>query len=198
MDALRLLGSLARGTLGRSMPGGAKAAIGLGLMGVAIAAVEHYQQQQTAARPSAPPPPPGGAGGAVPPPLPGALPPPLPAAAHQQAIVLVQAMIAAASADGVIDDDERARIHARVEGSGAGPEERAFLESQLAAPPNLDAVVAGVSSPQLAEEVYLASLLAVTLDSNAERVYIRELASRLALDQETVARLHQLAGVPAP
>jgi uncharacterized membrane protein YebE (DUF533 family) len=194
MDALRLVGSLARGTLGRSMPGGAKTAIGLGLVGVAIAAVEHYQQQAAARQ--APPLPP--APGATPPPPIAPPPPPLPADAHEQAILLVQAMIAAASADGVIDDDERARIHARLEASGAGPEERAFLEREFDTPPTLDELVAKVGSPQLAEEVYLASLLAVRLESNAERVYVRELASRLALDPATVTRLHQLAGVPVP
>jgi uncharacterized membrane protein YebE (DUF533 family) len=196
MDALRLLGSLARGTLGRSMPGGAKAAIGLGLVGVAIAAVEHYQQQQTAARPPSAPLPPPVPGGALPPPVPP--PPPLSEDAHEQAILLVQAMIAASGADGVIDDEERGRIRGRLEASGAGPEERAFLEGELDSPPSLDDLVAKVGSPQLAEEVYLASLLAIRFDSNAERVYMRELASRLALDAATVTRLHQLAGVQVP
>lgn len=195
MDALRLLGGLTRGTLRRSMPGNAKVAIGMGLLGVAIAAWEHYQQQQNqrspAPGPLPPPPPPSPAGA-------GATPPAPPPGATQEAEVLVRAMAAAAAADGVIDADERRRILARLEGGGLGPEERGFLEQTLSAPPTLDAVIAEIGSPHLAEQAYAVSLLAVTLDSDAERAYLRELARRLALDAGTVSRLHQMIGVPLP
>lgn len=199
MNAERMLGSLLKGSLGRQMPG--RAAIGLGVVGVAIAAFEHYaeQQRQTGALP---PPAPNL------PPSPPVAPPPLPApataanqsggATHAGAMLLVRAMIAAASADGVIDERERARILAREEMGGLDAAERAFIEREMAAPAPLESLLAEVASPALAEELYLVSLLAIDLDTDVERAYLADLARRLVLDRDTVAKLHTVAGVPLP
>ncbi|MFZ5787033.1 MAG: hypothetical protein ACOY3Y_11380, partial [Acidobacteriota bacterium] len=101
MDALRLLGGLTRGTMRRRLPGDAKLAVGMGLLGVAIAAYEHFTQQQKGAPQGATPPGPPPSG---PPPVPGApqapsgphvTPPSLPNA-ERQAVTLIRAMAAAA------------------------------------------------------------------------------------------------------
>jgi uncharacterized membrane protein YebE (DUF533 family) len=55
-----------------------------------------------------------------------------------------------------------------------------------------------VNGPGQAAEVYAASLLAIEVDSPAERAYLGLLAARLGLADELVASLHGAAGVPAP
>ena len=195
MNAERLLGSLLKGSARRSMPG--KAAVGMGLLGVAIAAFEHFSEQQRAPAPAGPPPPPTPPR-ATPPPPPGAAPtgpPPAPPSTADQAVLLIRAMIAAASADGAVDAEERRRVLARVTSAGLGREEREFLERELAAPRPLAEVLGGVTSTELAEQVYVVSLLAVDVDTESERSYLRELARRLALDDAALTRLHRMLGV---
>jgi uncharacterized membrane protein YebE (DUF533 family) len=197
MNAERLLGSLLKGSARRSMPG--KAAVGMGLLGVAIAAFEHFSEQQRAPVSAGLPPPPTPPK-ATPPPPPGAAPtgpPPAPRSTADQAVLLIRAMIAAAGADGAVDPEERRRILARVASAGVGQAEREFLERELAAPRPLTEVLGGVTSTELAEQVYVVSLLAVDVDTESERTYLRELARRLALDDAAVSRLHRMLGVSA-
>ncbi len=197
----RLLGSMVKGALrrrGRSIGG---AALGMGLLGVAIAAVEHVaEQKRGGTSPSAgPPPPPGGMPPPPPPPAqaaPAVPPPPPPAAvpdSGDRAMLLVRAMIAAAAADGHVDDDERARIVARLEDDD--DDTRLRLEREMAAPLTADEVAAACGSPERAEEVYAASLLAIRVDTDAERSYLQRLAGALSLDPTAVERLHRIFGV---
>jgi uncharacterized membrane protein YebE (DUF533 family) len=198
MDSERLLGSLIGGGLGRGTRGINKAALAVGAIGVAMAAWEHYQQQQGQRSPAGGqgvPPPPPGAGPAVPPPPPAAT---QPGAAQREALLLIRAMVAAAHADGQLDAEERSRILDRVRTAGLGEDEQARLDAALLSPATIDQLVGDVTSPDLAEQVYLVSLFAIRPDTGAEKSHLAALANALALDGATVARLHQLAGVPAP
>src|SRR5690606_26690430 len=58
------------------------------------------------------------------------------------ALALVRAMIAAARADGHIDDAERARIADRLKEAGIDEEAEAFLVAELEKPVDLDALIA--------------------------------------------------------
>ena len=49
-------------------------------------------------------------------------------------MLLIRAMIAAANADGEITPDERQMITGKLDQAGAGPDERAVLERELAEP----------------------------------------------------------------
>ena len=204
MNPERLIGSLIFGGLGRRLPGRTKAAVGMGLLGVAIAAIEHFQQQKGVG--GTPPPPPGPR--PLPPPLPPAMPPAMPpppreapaaapAEREREAMLLVEAMAAAAAADGSLDDDERARITARAQGAGLAADELAFVQRALEQPPTAAEIAARVADTDQAEQVYAASLLAVRVDTEPERAYLADLAARLRLAPETVARLHCLLGAPA-
>ncbi|HYH17253.1 MAG TPA: DUF533 domain-containing protein [Azospirillum sp.] len=110
-----------------------------------------------------------------------------------KALLLIRAMVAAAAADGVIDADERQRIIGRAEDAGAGPEERRLLERELAAPQSIDALVRDVRDPETAEQVYLASTLAIDADTPAERSYLQFLAARLNLDPQRAQELQGIA-----
>lgn len=196
MDAERLLGSLLTGGLGRGTRGINKAALAMGAIGIAMAAWEHYQQQQRGSTggPGVPPPP--GTGPAVPPPPPPVAPPG--GAAEREALLLVRAMVAAAHADGQLDAEERTRILDRARAAGLAAEEQARLEATLSSPATIDELVGGVTSPDLAEQVYIVSLLTIRPDTEAERSHLAALARALALDGAALARLHRLVGVPVP
>ncbi len=210
MNAERLLGALLKqglrsgrrrkrrrsSLLGGLIPGGMKGAAGLGLLGVAIAAYEHFSRAgQTAAKPPPPsgatPPPPAGRPSAVPPPP----PPPAPGAAGQAqndgALLLIKGMIAAANADGQIDPAERASILEKLDHAGLDLDEREFVERELASPSGIDTLIGQVDSPELAKQFYAASLLAIEVDTEAERAYLSRLQDRLGLDRETVDELHR-------
>ncbi len=107
-------------------------------------------------------------------------------------------MIAAAKADGEISPDELQRILSRLDQAGVTQEERAFVLAEIARPLDLDGLIAQIRDPRLRVEVYAASLLAIDIDTEAERTYLRELAGRLTLDAATVAALHQSYGAPPP
>ncbi|WP_426239594.1 tellurite resistance TerB family protein [Pararhizobium sp. DWP1-1-3] len=96
-------------------------------------------------------------------------------------LVLVRAMIAAARADGHIDDVERARIMDKVKVSGLDSEAGQFLHEELSKPVDLDAMVAAAVTEEERVELYTASRLAIDADSRAERGYLDQLAGRLGL-----------------
>ncbi len=202
-DLERLLGNMLGGSaLGRaassmgsglgSVNGGigsglSKGALGIGALGVAWAAFEHFQEQKAQAAsnsgPGMPPPPPGS----------GAMPPPQPPAMLGAPVVnapentreadathLIRAMIAAANADGTIDGDERSKILERAMTAGLSPQTQAFLLAQIATPAALSEIVSQTREG-LKRETYAASLMAINNDSAAESAYLSSLAAGLGL-----------------
>lgn len=115
------------------------------------------------------------------------LPPPSDSDFHPQAVssdfalILVRAMIAAARADGHIDDAERARIIDKLKVSGLGDDAATFLETELANPVDIDAIVAAAQTEEQRVELYTASRIAIEPKSRAERGYLDLLAGRLGL-----------------
>ncbi len=203
------LGGLGKvtGGLGRgSLPG--KAAVGLGLLGVAMAAFEHFTEQKGAAargpipaggpgvpptppagRVQTPPPPPGSAPSAAP-----SAPTPPPAAVPADPVLLIRAMIAAANADGVLDDTERMRILAQLEGTGLSDEEKDFLSAEFGAPRSLEEIAAAVDGQAAAAQVFTVSLMAVEADTPEEREYLEALRSALSLTDEQARSIARRLG----
>lgn len=101
-------------------------------------------------------------------------------------LVLVRAMIAAARADGHIDDDERAKIGERLSMAGMDPEAQEFLTHELEAPVDLDALIAAAKTEAQRVELYTASRLTISPESRAERGYLDLLAGRLQLPDALV------------
>lgn len=97
------------------------------------------------------------------------------------ALVLVRAMIAAARADGHINEAERARIIDKLKVSGLAPDATAFLEQELASPIDLDGIVAAAKTEEQRVELYTASRLAIEPKTRTERGYLDLLAGRLGL-----------------
>jgi uncharacterized membrane protein YebE (DUF533 family) len=203
-NAEKLLGGMLRNAMGNApgkgvsslMSGGAA----LGAVGIAMEAVEHFMKKPSAttggasgpppAPGSIPSPPPSSSTAPPPPPPPPSRETPAPPAASP-AVLLVRAMIAAAAADGNIDEEERRRILDNLAKDGLSGAERSFLLDEMESPLAAADIAKQVATPKMAQQVYLFSLAAIRVDTEAERGYLRNLAQRLGLDAETVAALHQ-------
>jgi uncharacterized membrane protein YebE (DUF533 family) len=102
------------------------------------------------------------------------------------ALMLIRAMIAAAKADGHIDDEERQKIGAKLSLAGVGAEAEAFMKAELETPLDIDAIVASAQSEEQKVELYTASRLTIDPDTRAERGYLDLLAGRLGLPDALV------------
>jgi uncharacterized membrane protein YebE (DUF533 family) len=117
----------------------------------------------------------------------------LPAAeAEKEAVgkAALRAMIAAMKADGQIETGEKAKLFDRLGQVDLSDEEKAFLFDELAKPLDIAAVVADATSPEVALEIYTASLVAIDPERPAEKAYLADLATRLNLDPALVASVH--------
>ncbi len=112
-----------------------------------------------------------------------------PAAEQKLAASTIIAMIQAAKADGHIDDAERAAIMARV-GTLEGAA-RAFLDTELAAPIDVERVASLATNQQEAIHLYAASLLAMDPDQAIERAYLAALAQKLGLAPDLVTEIER-------
>ncbi|MEE4238280.1 MAG: tellurite resistance TerB family protein [Anderseniella sp.] len=106
-------------------------------------------------------------------------------------IKLLQAMIAAAKADGHIDGEEQKRIFAKLDEAGLDAEEKGFLMDELRKPLDIDAIVSLAGNTEEAVEIYAASCLAIDPDDPAEQAYLSMLAARLKLAPELKAGIER-------
>ena len=97
------------------------------------------------------------------------------------ALSLVRIMIAAARADGHVDDAERAAILDRLRLSGINQDIEAFLAEELSQPTDLDGILAAAQSEPEKVELYTAARIAIDPDTRAERGFLDLLAGRLGL-----------------
>ena len=218
LGGLLMGGSRRRSGIGSLVSSGAA----LGLVGVAMEAVEHFMEKSKtsasmpppfeqspiqSSSPGGPPPVPGAATSPPPPPGTKAAPqepanaipavPPLPEPGNRT-VLLIRAMIAAANADGVIDETERNRILKKLEAVSLSHQEHAFIVKELLSPVGLDQIAAQVDSMETAKNVYTVSLLAIDIDTDAERTYMRTMAQRLNLTDSILNEIHDELGIERP
>lgn len=121
-------------------------------------------------------------------------------AAEEQAMentaqLVIKGMINVAKSDGQVSVDEIQRIVGKIEAAGMGADAQEWLMTELRQPLNLDAFVAEIPSPEVAAEVYAASLLAVEVDTAQEKDYLRHFAEKAGLHPLVVQHIHQSMGV---
>lgn len=105
-------------------------------------------------------------------------------------LTLVRAMIAAARSDGRLDAQESQAIFQRIETLDLTSEERNLLIEEMGKPVDIDALISCAVNQEIASEIYVASLLAVEVDTVEEKSYLGMLAARLKLPQNLVQELH--------
>ena len=108
---------------------------------------------------------------------------------RRQAELVVNAMIAAAEADGSFDRKERERLSGIVR--LVDPSGGIDLDAAIAARKPLGEVLGQAHDVQTGALVYAASLMAVDQRKPVNRHYLRYLAARLQLSEELVASLEQ-------
>ena len=110
---------------------------------------------------------------------------------HSHAIL--RALIAAAKADGRIDKQEEQLIYAEIKRQTSDPQLQQWLDEEVSKPLDAAEVAQSAQDPGMAAEVYLASVMLVDDQQDAERAYLDELAGALQLDPALQAHLEQQA-----
>ena len=200
-DAQRLLGQVLKDAMGggrrhkrrslSGLPRGMEAQLGMGLLGLAIAAVEHFRApgSSAVATPASSPPP---APGAMPPPPPPGRPKVAPAFPQQaEHLHLLRIMIAAMHADGAVDAEERRRLLERAAAAGLQGEDLVALEAELWQPRPLADLLRDTR-----EQAWIAGLVAIDADEAREHAFLAQLAEGLRLDAAQQARIRENLGLP--
>lgn len=116
---------------------------------------------------------------------------------QDRADVLLLAIVNAMKADGVVDGEELSRLSQRLNEVGADQEARDYILDQLRRPIDLDGLIRAVPDKDTGVQAYAASLLAIEVDTDAEKTYLRALARGLGLTSDMVAEIHRRLGVTA-
>jgi uncharacterized membrane protein YebE (DUF533 family) len=110
---------------------------------------------------------------------------------HSQAIL--KALLAAAKADGHVDDRERQLIEGELAKLTDDRQVRQWMETELNKPLDPVDVARAALTPEMAAEMYLASMLMVDEEHFMERAYLEELARQLKIDPALKGELEKQA-----
>ncbi|CAM3855766.1 MULTISPECIES: tellurite resistance TerB family protein [Pseudomonas] len=110
---------------------------------------------------------------------------------HSHAIL--RALIAAAKADGRIDKQEETLIYAEIKRHTSDPQLQQWLDEEVSKPLDAAQVAQSAQDPAMAAEMYLASVMLVDDQQDAERAYLDELAGALQIDPTLQVHLEQQA-----
>ena len=116
-----------------------------------------------------------------------------PAQIEQHSQAILRAVIAAAKADGHIDQRERQLIDGEVERITDDSELRRWFDQELAKPLDPSDIARSAATPEIAAEMYLASLVMVDDQNFMERAYLDELARQLKLEPSLKTELETQA-----
>ena len=109
--------------------------------------------------------------------------------------IILTAMIDAAKADGQVDADELNKIMSNLKSSGVGQEGVNYVIKKLQSPMETAKIIAAVKGrPELAAQVYSASLMAIEVDTEAEKKYLEKLAKAMGLNPAVIRNIEQITG----
>lgn len=171
------IGLLLGGKLARKMGGKALGYGGMAALGVlAYKAFSNWQQQSSASAPQ-----------------PQTLDrlPDQEAESHSRAVL--RALIGAAKADGHIDDRERRLLHDEIAKLTDDQEVRDWFDAELNKPLDPSDIARSADTPEMAAEMYLASLLMIDEQNFMERSYLEELARQMNIEPSLRAELEKQA-----
>jgi uncharacterized membrane protein YebE (DUF533 family) len=114
---------------------------------------------------------------------------------EDDALLFLRTMVAAAAADGQIDEAERSRIVKGLTEAGIDPEASRWLETEMASPADVEELAASINDPEKAAQVYAAARIAIDPDTIQEREFLNQLAAALDLEGAVRAQIDDTAGV---
>ena len=110
--------------------------------------------------------------------------------------LVLKAMINAAKADGKIDEGEAHRIVGKLQEAGADADGQRYVLELMRRPMETETLITAADGhPNLAAELYAASLMAIEVDTSAEKAYLGKLAFGLGLTPEVTGRIEQMVGL---
>jgi uncharacterized membrane protein YebE (DUF533 family) len=113
---------------------------------------------------------------------------------EDDALLFLRTMVAAAAADGQIDDAERSRIIKGLTEAGIDPDATHWLDTEMESPADVEELAANVNDPEKAAQVYSAARIAIDPDTIQEREFLHQLAEALDLDPAVRAQIDDTAG----
>ena len=117
--------------------------------------------------------------------------------APETAELCLRGMIEAIKSDGQISQAEIERLTGKLSEGGITNEEKQFVQAAMSKPQDLAGLVKAIPNPEVGIQVYAASLMAISVDTLAEKAFLKGLADGTGIAPDAVARLHQLVGAPA-
>jgi uncharacterized membrane protein YebE (DUF533 family) len=105
-----------------------------------------------------------------------------PAQVEQHSQAILKALVAAAKADGHVDERERALIEGEFTKLDNDRELQSWLHGELNKPLDPADVARAASTPEMAAEMYIASVMLVDEENFMEKAYLDELARQLKLE----------------
>ncbi|MPZ41162.1 MAG: DUF533 domain-containing protein, partial [Rhizobiales bacterium] len=108
--------------------------------------------------------------------------------------LMLRAMLQAAKCDGRIDEGEKKKIFEAL--GDASREDVAFVNRELSSPVDVQALAKQVPKG-LEKQIYAASVMGITLDSQKEAEYLAALASALGMGPGEANAIHAKLGIPA-
>ena len=113
----------------------------------------------------------------------------------QDAEIILLAMIDAAKADGQVDAEEFNKIMNNIKSSGVGQDGVNYVLQKLQGPMETAKIVSATKGrPDLAAQVYSASLMTIDVDTDAEKNYLAKLAASMGLNSQVIQNIEQLTG----
>jgi uncharacterized membrane protein YebE (DUF533 family) len=100
------------------------------------------------------------------------------------ALRMIQVMVAAAHADGVLDEEEEKNILNKMGSVELTGEEKMFLLDELHNPRPVLELCSGIGNMSLAKGMYMMAVAAIEIDTEAERNWLDELGMELGLSTE--------------
>lgn len=113
------------------------------------------------------------------------------AVGEDEARLMLRAMVAATSADGLVDAAERKRLQAAVSEAGLDADGQSWLERELESPADVDEIAERVADPDAAARIYAAARLAIDPDTLQERQFLKMLAEALDVPAEAAGRIER-------
>jgi uncharacterized membrane protein YebE (DUF533 family) len=115
---------------------------------------------------------------------------------ENRADLALRAMINAAKADGKIDESEAHRIVGKLQEIGADAKAQRYVLELMKSPMMTEKLIAAAEGhPNLAAELYAASLMAIEVDTPAEKNYLADLAAGFGLSPDVAQRIEEMVGL---
>ena len=102
-------------------------------------------------------------------------------------------MVAAASAGGTVNSDERAKIAGMLQQAGHSADAAQFLQNEMAHPASVADLAAAANTPELAAQTYMAARVAIEPSSVPETLFLAQLAAAMQLDPALVQHIDAAA-----